>query len=88
VQLPIDLLLFQPGINEMQQARQDLTQTFFSARDASLILAAIFGIIGAVRVYQNWQMGKDHMTHEVAAWFYSALFMCLLGAFCQVFFGI
>ena len=82
------LLLLQPGINEMQQAKQDLSGSFFSARDASLILAAIMGIVGAVRVYHNWQMGKDRITTDVVAWFYSALFIILMGAFCQAIFGI
>lgn len=72
----------------MHQAKQDLSASFFSARDASLILAAILGIIGAVRIYHNWQMGKDRITGDVAAWFFSALFMVLLGAFCQALFGI
>ncbi|WP_214070051.1 DUF4134 family protein [Mucilaginibacter sp. dw_454] len=85
---PLLLLLFQPGIDEMQQAKQDLSQSFFSARDASLILAAILGIIGAVRIYHNWQMGKERITGDVAAWFFSALFMVLLGAFCHALFGI
>lgn len=78
----------QPGISEMQQARSDLSGSFFSARDCSLILAAILGIIGAVRIYHNWQMGKPHITTEVSAWFFSALFMVLLGAFCQAVFGL
>jgi len=82
------LLLFQPGIDEMQQARTELSQSFFSARDLSLILAAILGIIGAVRIYHNWQMGKPQITAEVSAWFFSALFMVLLGAFCQAVFGL
>jgi hypothetical protein len=78
----------QPGLNEMQQARQDLTSSFFSSLDASLILAAIFGIIGAVRIYHNWQMGKERMTGDVAAWFFAALFMVLMGAFVRTLFGI
>lgn len=78
----------QPGIDEMQQARSDLSQSFFSARDCSLILAAILGIIGAIRIYHNWQMGRERITGEVSAWFFSALFMVLLGAFCQAVFGI
>jgi hypothetical protein len=47
----------QPGLNEMQQAQSDLSSSFFSALDCSLVLAAIFGILGAVRIYHNWQMG-------------------------------
>jgi hypothetical protein len=92
VQLLLCLLAFesfaQPGLNEMQQARQDLTSSFFSSLDASLILAAIFGIIGAVRIYHNWQMGKERMTGDVAAWFFAALFMVLMGAFVRTLFGI
>jgi hypothetical protein len=85
--LPV-LAMAQPGIDEMRQARGDLARSFFSARDVSLVLAAILGIIGAVRIYHNWQMGRERITAEVSAWFFSALFMVLLGAFCQAVFGI
>lgn len=47
-----------------------------------------FGIIGAVNVYYNWQMGKDKITVKVAAWVFAAIFMILMGPFLQVLFGI
>ena len=78
----------QPGLNEMQQAQQDLTASFFSALDFELVLAALFGIIDAVRIYHDWQMGSQRITEEVAAWFFAALFMVLMGAFLQAVFGI
>jgi uncharacterized membrane protein YidH (DUF202 family) len=78
----------QPGIDEMHQASQQLTSSFFSAFDCSLVLAAILGIIGAVRIYHNWQMGKQEITADVAAWFYAAIFMILAGAFLRAIFGI
>ncbi|MFS2185627.1 DUF4134 family protein [Mucilaginibacter sp. Mucisp84] len=78
----------QPGIDEMHQASQQLTSSFFSAFDCSLILAAIFGITGALRIYHNWQMGKREITTDVAAWFYAAIFMVLAGAFLRALFGI
>jgi hypothetical protein len=78
----------QPGLDEMQQAQQDLTSSFFSALNCALVLAAIFGIIGAVRIYHNWQMGRPGITEEVAAWFFAACFMVLMGAFLQAVFGI
>ncbi len=80
--------LAQPGLDEMQQAQQSLASSFFSAMDCSLVLAAIFGIFGAVRITHNWQMGKPRITEEVAAWFYAAFFMVLAGAFLQAVFGI
>ncbi|HVW15822.1 MAG TPA: DUF4134 family protein [Mucilaginibacter sp.] len=93
-QLLIPLLLLaiatnaQPGLNEMQQAQQSLTQSFFSALDCSLVVAAIFGILGAVRIYHNWQMGHPRIDQAVAAWFFAALFMVLAGGFLQAVFSI
>jgi Domain of unknown function (DUF4134) len=78
----------QPGLNEMQQAQSDLSSSFFSALDCSLVVAAIFGILGAVRIYHNWQMGHPRIDEAVAGWFFAALFMVLAGAFLRAIFGI
>ena len=78
----------QPGLDEMQQAQQSLQQDFFSATDCSLVIAAIFGILGAVRIYHNWQMGHPRIDQAVAAWFFAALFMVLAGEFLRAVFGI
>lgn len=72
----------------MQQAQQNLSSSFFSAMDFALVLAGVLGIIGAVRIYHNWQMGRPRITEEVAAWFFAALFMALAGAFLRAVFGI
>lgn len=82
------IVFAQPGISEMNAAKDDLTRSFFGAVDASLVLSAIFGLLGAVRIYHNWQMGKERITSDVAAWFYAALFVILMGAFLQAIFGI
>ena len=78
----------QPGLDEMQQAQQSLTSSFFSALDCSLVIAAIFGILGALRIYHNWQMGHPRIDQAVTGWFLAALFMVLAGAFLQAVFGI
>jgi hypothetical protein len=78
----------QPGISEMQQAQQNLRSSFFSALDLSLVIGAIFGIIGAVRIYHNWQMGHPRIDQAVASWFFAALFMVLAGAFVRAAFGM
>jgi hypothetical protein len=78
----------QPGLNEMQQAQSDLASSFFSALDCALVLAGIFGILGAVRIYHNWQMGHPRIDQAVAGWFFAALFMVLSGAFLRAMFGI
>ena len=87
ISLPLSSIA-QPGLNEMQQARQTLTSSFFSAIDFSMVLATLFGIIGAVRVYHNWQMGHQRIDQAVAAWFFAALFMVLASGFLRAVFGI
>lgn len=85
--LPV-LATAQPGINEMQQAKQDLSSTFFSAFDCCMVLAVLFGLFGGLRVYHNWQMGKDRIDAAVAAWFFASFFMILSGPFLRALFGI
>ncbi|MBD1362536.1 DUF4134 family protein [Mucilaginibacter sp. ZT4R22] len=78
----------QPGIAEMQQAKQDLTASFFSAFDCSLVIATLVGLNGALKIYHNAQMGKDRVDSDVAAWFFAAIFITLAGAFLRALFGI
>ena len=78
----------QPGITEMQQARQELVSTYFSAFDCALVLATLLGLCGAVSVYKNWQDGKHHIDVAVSGWFYAALFVLLSGVFLRALFGI
>jgi len=78
----------QPGIAEMQQARQELVSTYFSAFDCALVIATLLGLCGAVSVYKNLQEGKHHVDAAVAGWFYAALFVLLSGVFLRALFGI
>jgi hypothetical protein len=78
----------QPGISEMQQAQQNLSSSFFSAFDCALVIATLLGLNGAVKIYHNWQMGKDRIDSDVAAWFFAAIFITLSGAFLRALFGI
>jgi hypothetical protein len=80
--------LAQPGISEMQQAQSDLSADFFSAFDCALVIATLLGLNGAVKIYHNWQMGKDRIDSDVAAWFFAAFFMILAGAFLRALFEI
>jgi hypothetical protein len=78
----------QPGISEMQQAQSDLSATFFSAFNCSLVIAGLLGFGGAVKIHHNLQMGKGRFDADVAAWFFAAIFMVLAGAFLKALFGI
>ncbi|RZK42653.1 MAG: DUF4134 domain-containing protein [Pedobacter sp.] len=78
----------QPGIAEMGKVKTELSRSFFSAWDACLVLAAILALVGALRIYHNLQMGRDRFTSEVTAWFLSAIFMLLTGAFLKALYGL
>lgn len=78
----------QPGISEMNQATGSLRNTFFSARDATFVLAGLLGICGAVNIFYNIQIGKDKFTVKIASWFFAAFFVILMGPFLQALFGI
>jgi hypothetical protein len=78
----------QPGLDEMQQAQQSLSTSFFSAMDCAMVLSALFGILGALRIYHNWQMGHPRIDEAVAGWFFAAFFVVLSGAFLRAMFGI
>jgi hypothetical protein len=78
----------QPGIDEMRQAQQQLSSSFFSAMDCAMAVAGLFGILGALRIYHNWQMGHPRIDQAVAGWFFAALFAVLAGAFLRALFGI
>ncbi|RVT99723.1 DUF4134 domain-containing protein [Mucilaginibacter limnophilus] len=82
------IILVQPGLSEMAQVRSDLSRSFFSAVSCAYILAAIFGILSALRIYHNWQMGRERITSDVAAWFYASLFMVLAGTFIRFLYGL
>ena len=52
----------QPGIAEMQQAKKELSSSFFSAFDFGLTLALLFGLIGALGYTRTGKWGKTIWT--------------------------
>jgi hypothetical protein len=70
-----------PGLTEINQGRDLMAQNFGALCRAALVLGAIFGIVGGLRIYNNWQLGKRHMDAEVAGWLGACIFLSLLGVF-------
>jgi hypothetical protein len=90
--MPLQLLLVLQtgagnGMVELQQAESFLQGSFFSFRDLSFVLAGLIAIAGAVSVYHKWQMGRD-VSMDVPAWFFSSLFVLVLGLIVAGFFGL
>ena len=73
------------GINE---ANTMVRSYFASGVQLMYAVGAILGLIGAIRVYQKWSHG-DHDTGKVAAsWFGACIFLVVVAALIQSFFGL
>ncbi|MEJ2881049.1 DUF4134 family protein [Pedobacter sp. GR22-6] len=78
----------QPGIAEFYNAGNEVQRWYFSFADLVLVLAAIAGMLGGLRVYANWQSGSRHIDAQVMGWFFSCLFLLLVGTFLSALFGV
>ena len=81
-------LFGQPGIAEFYSAGNEVHRWYFSLSDLVLVLAAIAGMLGGLRVYANWQSGSRHMDAQVMGWFFSCLFLLLVAGFLSALFGV
>jgi hypothetical protein len=80
--LPLLSMGQQPtGIEAGASALDDLTQGLQDYIDpvttVIYIVAIILGLVGAFRVYVNWQQGKDNVMQTAAGWFGSCLFLLI-----------
>lgn len=50
------------------------------------IIAAILGIIGAIRVYSNWQAGKENAWASASLWIGACLFLLIANTLLRAFF--
>jgi hypothetical protein len=77
-----------PGVSEFYRASSEVNHWYFSLSDMVLVLGAIAGLLGGLRVYSNWQSGKHHIDAQVMGWFFSCLFLSILGTVLRALFGI
>ena len=53
-----------------------------------LIVGAIVGLIGGVRVYIKWNSGDQDIQKAIMGWFGSCLFLIVVGIVIKAFFGV
>ncbi len=82
----ISMLLQFSGIS--QQLRSGV---FHPMVDLCWVLAAVFGSIGALKIYNKWQLQSRmqvEITAEIAAWIGAALFFLIARVFIKLAFNI
>lgn len=53
-----------------------------------LIVGAVVGLIGGVRVYIKWNSGDQDVQKSIMGWFGSCLFLVTVGIVIKAFFGV
>ena len=77
-----------PGLSEFSQASNQIRQQYFAFSDLAMVVGAISGLLGGLRVYANWQGGRHHIDRQVAGWLFSCIFLTLCGIFLRGLFGL
>lgn len=74
--------------NGIDKGAAELTKYVDSIANLILIIGAIVGLIGGVRVYIKWNNGDQDVNKSVMSWFGSCIFLVLVGGIIKSFFGV
>ena len=78
----------QPGTAEFSQVARDISRWYDHLSSLVLIIGAICGLVGGLRVFNNWQLGRHHIDAQVAGWVSSCIFLSLLSVFIRALYGV
>ena len=78
----------QGGLSGIQAADKALRAYFKPLDTLILVIGAIVGLIGAVKVYGKFSQGDPDATKSLAAWGGACLFLVLAGTVLSAFFGV
>lgn len=78
----------QGGISGIEAADKALRSYFRPLGTLILVIGAIVGLIGAVKVFGKFSQGDPDATKSLAAWAGACLFLVLAGSVLSGFFGV
>ncbi|MDZ7606845.1 MAG: DUF4134 domain-containing protein [Cyclobacteriaceae bacterium] len=81
-------LVFAQGALGIDAASSELVTYVDPVANMILILGAIVGLIGGIRVYIKWNSGDQDVQKSIMGWFGSCLFLILVGVVIKAFFGL
>jgi phage-related minor tail protein len=76
------------GVQGITAAESSLLGYVDPVASLCLVIGAVVGIIGGVRVYIKWNSGDQDINKELMGWGGSCLFMVLVSVIIKAFFGV
>lgn len=70
-----------PGVSKFQEVETDMKSFYVALSRLSFVVGAVSGLLGGLRVYNNWQMGRHQIDVQVVSWFGACLFLATMGFF-------
>ena len=77
-----------PGIQEFGDATRMVRNQYHALTYTASILGAIFGLVGGLRIYNNWQSGKHHIDAQVMGWLGAFIFLQLIAVIIGAMYGV
>lgn len=81
-------LLFGQGAAGIDAASSEITTYVDPVANLILIIGAVVGLIGGVRVYIKWNSGDRDVEKSIMGWFGSCIFLIVVGIVIKAFFGV
>jgi hypothetical protein len=85
--LPLTLSA-QDGVAGINQATSQIQRYFSAGANLMYAIGAVMGIVGAIKVYNKWNAGEPDTNKLAAAWFGSLIFLVVVVAIIESFFGV
>jgi hypothetical protein len=77
-----------PGVSEFKNVETDMEKFYVALSRLAFVVGAVSGLLGGLRVYNNWQMGRHHIDVQVISWFGACLFLATIGFFLSGLYGV
>ncbi len=65
------------GANALQSLTSDMQAYIDPVTTVVYVVAAVVGLVGALRVYVNWQNGKENVMANATGWLGACLFLLI-----------
>lgn len=82
----VQLIDIVPSGDSLESIKDGMSALYWKIETLCYAFAALLGIVGGFRVYQNWQIHGHHHVHidfEILSWFSACLFFLLAAAFVE-----